>query len=331
MKKTKIFLSLALGLILSGGTALAQNTTQLPIQTSTCVSLNYNMNYGARDYFTNGEVSRLQTYLNSSGYLSVGATGYFGPMTLRAVQSFQAANGLYSAGYVGPLTRAKINVLSCGVQTSAPVIYSVSPTSGTVGSQVTINGSGFTSDTNIQFSSGWAQSTFISNNRIVFNVPSTISPRCYYSNPPCMLLVASRLVTPGTYTVSVDNSNGTSNSVNFTVTSGTQANNPPVINGIDSPTNLSVDQTGTWTVRATDVTGGGLNYSVVWGDEVYATTYTTKTSLPYLPNWNNSTFTHVYHSAGTFTPVFTVTGSNGQSVHRLVPLLQLKIILKSLR
>ncbi len=314
MTKTKILLGLVLSISFGFSTVLAQNTSQFPIQISTCVGLSNNMNYRARDAFTNGDVSRLQSYLNSKGYLSVSATGYFGPMTLRAVQKFQSENGLFSAGYVGPLTRAKISSLSCGdIQTSLPVVYSVSPSSGLVGSQVTINGSNFTSDTKVSFASGYASSIFVSSNKITFTVPSEIAPSCYYSTPRCYLFVAARQVVPGDYTISVENSNGISNSINFTVTSGTQNNNAPVINGLDAPTSLNVDQAGTWKVWATDVAGSGLNYEVKWGDEVYATTNTTKTSLPVLPNWQNSTFTHVYHSAGTYTAVFTVTGSNGQS------------------
>jgi peptidoglycan hydrolase-like protein with peptidoglycan-binding domain len=84
----------------------------------------------------------------------------------------------------------------------------------------------------------------------------------------------------------------------------------PVINGIDSPSILSVNQTGTWTVRASDTTGGGLSYSVVWGDEYqYA-----QTSAAAQSNTNfvqSATFTHVYAQAGVYTPRFYVRGSNG--------------------
>lgn len=57
----------------------------------------------------NNEVMLLQTKLHSLGFLSVNPTGYFGGLTKAAVIAFQAANGVPQTGYVGPLTRAKLN------------------------------------------------------------------------------------------------------------------------------------------------------------------------------------------------------------------------------
>ena len=191
---------------ISGGFSLVSADN---VQPYGCVTLNYNMRYGSRDGYTNGEVSRLQAYLNGKGYLSVGPTGYFGSMTLSAVQRFQRENNLYSAGYVGPQTRALIVGIGCVVN---------------------------------------------QNNQ-----------------------------------------------------------NQPVINGLDSPTTLNVDQSGTWTVHATDVTGGGLSYGVVWGDEVYSNMMGAYSVTAQQIYNQTSTFTHAYHSVGVFTPTFTVRGSNGQS------------------
>lgn len=56
-----------------------------------------------------GEVMNLQQKLNSSGFDSGVADGWFGSLTLAAVKKFQAANSLVSDGIVGPLTRAKLN------------------------------------------------------------------------------------------------------------------------------------------------------------------------------------------------------------------------------
>lgn len=70
------------------------------------------------------QVTELQTYLatNASIYPSGLVTGYFGPLTQAAVQRFQAAQGLVSAGTpsttgygrVGPQTAARINSLMGG-------------------------------------------------------------------------------------------------------------------------------------------------------------------------------------------------------------------------
>jgi peptidoglycan hydrolase-like protein with peptidoglycan-binding domain len=56
------------------------------------------------------DVMELQKLLVSKGYLIAVPTGYFGPMTMIALQKFQAASGIVPAsGYLGPLTRAKLN------------------------------------------------------------------------------------------------------------------------------------------------------------------------------------------------------------------------------
>jgi len=82
--------------------------------TETCVSFSYGLNYQSRDATTNGEVSKLQNFLQSKGYLNSEPTGYFGLLTTQAVKNFQNANGLVGDGNVGPTTRAKIYSLTCG-------------------------------------------------------------------------------------------------------------------------------------------------------------------------------------------------------------------------
>lgn len=57
------------------------------------------------------EVSALQHMLATIGYFSVGATGYFGPLTKQAVIRYQKASGLEPVGIVGPKTRALLNAL----------------------------------------------------------------------------------------------------------------------------------------------------------------------------------------------------------------------------
>ncbi len=100
-----------------------------------CISLSYNLRYRSRDAATDNQVSILQDFLNNQGYLRQDPTGYFGIQTLAAVKKFQSYNGLDSTGYVGPLTRAKIQVLTCGpkalpiaVVQNVPVAPTVTPT-----------------------------------------------------------------------------------------------------------------------------------------------------------------------------------------------------------
>ena len=69
---------------------------------------------------TGSEVTALQQILQSKGYLTLPldstgspqATGYFGPLTAKALASFQTANGIEALGGVGPKTRTLLNSLS---------------------------------------------------------------------------------------------------------------------------------------------------------------------------------------------------------------------------
>lgn len=94
-------------------------TDQFTGAQTTCLDLQYNLSYRSRDAKTNGEVSDLQDFLNTNGYLSVEPTGYFGAATLAAVKKFQSAVGIGSAstpgyGGIGPKSRAKIKAMTCG-------------------------------------------------------------------------------------------------------------------------------------------------------------------------------------------------------------------------
>lgn len=89
---------------------------------------------------TGADVVNLQTWLISNGYdiaaISSGAAtkGYFGQQTKAAVVKYQAAIGLPSTGFVGPLTIAKLNGTG-GVLPTAPgcnpVYYNCTPVTGT--------------------------------------------------------------------------------------------------------------------------------------------------------------------------------------------------------
>jgi peptidoglycan hydrolase-like protein with peptidoglycan-binding domain len=71
---------------------------------------------------TGSDVVNLQNWLISKGFLQAGYnTGYFGSLTKAAVMAYQASVGLPSTGYVGPLTRGRLNA------SAAPVVV-VPPT-----------------------------------------------------------------------------------------------------------------------------------------------------------------------------------------------------------
>ncbi len=99
--------------------------------TSSCAALSYDLRYRTRDIDTNNEVSALQDFLASAGYLNSEPTGYFGLATLAAVKKFQSSNSISPTGFVGPLTRGKIKAQSCDGAAPANTL-SASPVSNNV-------------------------------------------------------------------------------------------------------------------------------------------------------------------------------------------------------
>lgn len=74
-----------------------------------CIQLSRNLYLGMRDSDTAGEVSQLQRYLTDTGYYTYGEiTGFYGPVTQRAVQKLQDARDIIETtgyGTVGNRTR----------------------------------------------------------------------------------------------------------------------------------------------------------------------------------------------------------------------------------
>ena len=95
--------------------------------TSACVSIMHNLSYHSRDAQTGGDVSTLQDFLQSKGYLSSEPTGYFGLLTQTAVQKFQSDNSILASGYVGAITRAKILASGCGNDTAVTPTVNETP------------------------------------------------------------------------------------------------------------------------------------------------------------------------------------------------------------
>ncbi|MBV9349512.1 MAG: peptidoglycan-binding protein, partial [Patescibacteria group bacterium] len=227
--------------LISVGTAFAD----IPVQT--CIVLSHNLSAGASDSSAGGDVSALQAYLNQQNYLSTSAVGIFGPKTYAAVKSFQVAHGLPATGYVGPLTRA---VLNCGTQTllpptsvsgsgtsvtsssssnsnnPAPQLQALAPSSGTVGTSVTLYGSGFASDNKILFDNRFlVHASSADASTLTFTVPNAFRPDCLAGQPCPQWL---QPLGAKTYNVSVETNGGTSNSLPFMVTEATSGNQPSI-------------------------------------------------------------------------------------------------------
>jgi peptidoglycan hydrolase-like protein with peptidoglycan-binding domain len=83
----------------------AVSLVTLGLTSTTFASIDKNLKYGQRDK----EVTELQEFLIDKGLLKTTPSNFFGLLTLRAVRSYQASVGVSSTGYVGVLTRQKIN------------------------------------------------------------------------------------------------------------------------------------------------------------------------------------------------------------------------------
>jgi hypothetical protein len=114
------------------------------------------------------------------------------------------------------LAAIRAGVFVVAVAAGAPTISYIIPTSGSVGSRVTLQGSNFTMDNTVNFTSG-GQSFSVDSPAHSEN--GTSLQFQISSCPSYAPLCPGRFIPPGAYDVSVTNSNGTSNSVKFTVTS----------------------------------------------------------------------------------------------------------------
>lgn len=90
---------------------IAQLTAQISALSGTTapaasVTFTSNLTVGS----TGAEVSALQNFLASKGFLTASARGYFGALTKAAVAAYQTSKGIApAAGYFGPATRAAVN------------------------------------------------------------------------------------------------------------------------------------------------------------------------------------------------------------------------------
>lgn len=91
---------------------------------------------------------------------------------------------------------------------------------------------------------------------------------------------------------------------------GDATHKTPTISGFSGPTNLKVNETGTWTVKASDPEGQELSYNVSWGDEGQYTASGIRTSLPVFTQ--TSSFTHTYSLPGTYTVSVSARDSEGK-------------------
>lgn len=212
-KKFLIGTALILAAVVPGAFVLAQTASVTPSVSGSvmipgsCPQLSYNLYIGVRDYYTGGQVSALQQFLNAR-YGNQLVTGYFGVMTYANVARFQREQSVYPiTGGVGPLTRAAIARM-CSTTTPPPTAtgLSANPAYGTAPLSVSFGGvvsdaSQYIIDFGDGTNSGPLPSICTSTNSCTISGSHTYGSAgtynatlsryisCMYSNPRCMIAV----------------------------------------------------------------------------------------------------------------------------------------------
>lgn len=172
------------------------------------------------------------TYTSVSAYWGDNGNGYANQAAPQTIYGTQIVTFTHAYVSVGTYTlnftvsnssgqsntyTSTVYVSGSGYNNGAPSISLLSPSSGYVGTQVTIYGSNFSVNggNTINFgANGAIQNVYSNGNSITFTVPSYTTPYC---TPGLYCGVQPTQVTPGTYNVSVMDQYGTSNMLSFTV------------------------------------------------------------------------------------------------------------------
>ncbi len=130
------------------------------------------------------------------------------------------------------LTRATLTV-----KKPAPAIFSITPSSGPVGTEVIIRGIGFTGQDIIRFGSGGKRiaNTSGDGTTIRYTIPYYVSSCDLWDSitTPCPQGLGATLVWPSSYSISVSNTNGTSAEAVFVVTASTTTSTSTPVSALD--------------------------------------------------------------------------------------------------
>jgi len=123
-----------------------------------------------------------------------------------------------SNAYGSNTSTQTVQVNNSGNNYGTPYISSISPTYGSIGTQIVIYGSGFNGDNVVHFGSGGAAHVpSASGNYIYFTVPSTVTPCTVQVNGNTGCPQYAQQVAPGQYQIYVSTNGVNSNSLTFTV------------------------------------------------------------------------------------------------------------------
>ena len=287
-----------------------QSTVVGPVsQQRICMMMYRNLSFGSRG----DDVVALQEFLRSEGYLSANATGYFGPATRAALARWQASQGIAAVGALGPMTRERIGLLCgegggggigvctkeyrpvCGAKPIVCITTPCNPIQQTYGNRCMMLSDG-------------ATFLYEGSCRDTSTNPEN-DPRCKTWDDACHTWV--RDVPGGRARTLPDTRTCASSQYPLFCKEyfDDSDNKAPTISSFSGPTSLAVNASGTWTIQASDPENGQLTYDIRWGDE----------GKFYRPNdmvavnvIHQTTFTHAYSSAGTYTVSVVVRDAAGQ-------------------
>lgn len=85
----------------------------------------------------------------------------------------------------------------------------------------------------------------------------------------------------------------------------------PIIHAFTGPTVLGKGEKGVWEIKASDPQNGSLSYQIDWGEKRYEGAFDAIAALAGSGFVQNTTFTHSYAFAGTYTITITVRDQQG--------------------
>jgi hypothetical protein len=251
------------------------------------------------------QVSVLQGALRYQIMPSLSQTGYHGPVTRRAVQIFQRQYGIYTSGYVGPQTYARMRALWCGgvinqINPIPPVINQPICTSGYVlingrcGIQVPVQNIAAPS-----VSISISPTTFVSGQTVSLNWSSQNATTCTLNNSQVQtsgsqsIVIGSNLTS---YTISCSGQGGTSIQTLSTNYTGSSTGVVPSVTVYTTTPNITSGQTATINLVSTNISSCTVSGGIYNGNSVSA-----NGNISVSPT-TNTTYT------------FTCLGANGQTV-----------------
>lgn len=269
------------------------------------------------------DVLALQEFLRDNAQYTGELGGYLGQLTQSAIKRFQTMRGIVSSGaadvtgygVVGPRTRAAIATFCASslaptqitTTQTTPQTNSV-PSGASCPSVATLPENFCSSNSRAQAvyatdgcQTGWMCAT-ITNTTSQTTTVTTPSASCGTEYVPvCARMTGADAPVTFSNQCYMQRAQATFVSSGVCPAQTNTINRAPVIESISGPTELSLNQTGTWTINATDADNDTLQYKMIWGDEQ-------NSSIGNITELANSgtfssakTFTHFYSLSSTYT------------------------------